>query len=167
MQAALKWGIRSEGSCQSTASFLALHLLHLRKQLVELTAESAVAVNAVRAGLFVTLYEELCALDERIEAMEKCIQQAFQRDKACQRIAQMKGAGPVIATAIVAAIADGKTFRMLLIHGARPVVYRCVAKTDSRSRWIGDKQKRLGTTKACVAVANKNARIIWALFAKG
>jgi hypothetical protein len=25
---------------------------------------------------------------------------------------------------------------------------------------------KLGTTKACVAVANKNARIIWALLAK-
>lgn len=37
---------------------------------------------------------------------------------------------------------------------------------DSRSRWIADKQRRLGTTKACVAVVNKNARIIWALLAK-
>jgi transposase len=55
---------------------------------------------------------------------------------------------------------------MLLIHGARSVVYRSVTKADSRSRWIADKQRRLGTTKACVAVANKNARIIWALLAK-
>jgi hypothetical protein len=29
-----------------------------------------------------------------------------------------------------------------------------------------DKQQRLGTTKACVAVANKNARIIWSLVAR-
>lgn len=55
---------------------------------------------------------------------------------------------------------------MLLIHGARSVVYRCANKTDSRNVWIADKQRRLGTTKACVAVANKNARIIWALLAK-
>ena len=40
------------------------------------------------------------------------------------------------------------------------------AKTDSRNRWIAEKKKILGTTKACVAVANKNARIIWALLAR-
>ena len=68
----------------------ALHLLHLRKQLVELTAEAHSQLTPFAQELFVTLYDELCALDERIEAMEKRIQQAFQRDKACQRIAQMK-----------------------------------------------------------------------------
>jgi transposase len=56
--------------------------------------------------------------------------------------------------------------RTLLIHGARSVVYRASRKDDSRSRWITDKQQRLGTTKACVAVANKNARIVWALIAR-
>lgn len=53
--------------------------------------------------------------------------------------------------------------RTLLIHGARSVVFRAKAKSDRRSLWIMDKQRRLGTTKACVAVANKNARIIWSL----
>ena len=28
------------------------------------------------------------------------------------------------------------------------------------------KQRRLGTSKACVAVANKNARIVWSLIAR-
>lgn len=56
--------------------------------------------------------------------------------------------------------------RTLLIHGAWSVVYRAKAKTDQRSLWINDKQQRLGTTKARVAVANKNARIIWSLIAR-
>jgi transposase len=56
--------------------------------------------------------------------------------------------------------------RTLLIHGARSVVYRAKAKTDKRSLWIVDKQQRLGTTKTCVAVANKNARVIWSLIAR-
>ena len=38
-------------------------------------------------------------------------------------------------------------------------------KERSRSKWIAEKQKKLGTAKACAAVANKNARIIWALLA--
>ena len=57
--------------------------------------------------------------------------------------------------------------RTLLIHGARSVVFRCAGKTDPRSQWISEKTKKLGVTKACVAVANKNARIVWALLAKG
>jgi len=54
---------------------------------------------------------------------------------------------------------------MLLIHGARSVVY-LAPNEDSRSRWITEKQRKLGTTKTCVAVANKNARVIWALLAR-
>ena len=59
------------------------HLFHLRKQLVELTAEAHSQLTPFAQELFVTLDDELCALDERIEAMEKRIQQAFQRDEAC------------------------------------------------------------------------------------
>jgi len=49
---------------------------------------------------------------------------------------------------------------MLLVHGPRSGVYRSAGKTDRRNVWIADKQRRIGTTKACVTVANKNARII-------
>jgi len=54
----------------------------------------------------------------------------------------------------------------LLVHGSRSVVFRASKKTDPRSKWIAEKQKKLGTAKTCVAVANKNARIIWALLAR-
>ncbi len=56
--------------------------------------------------------------------------------------------------------------RTLLVHGSRSVVFRASKKEDVRSKWIAEKQKKLGTAKACVAVANKNARIIWALLAR-
>lgn len=57
--------------------------------------------------------------------------------------------------------------RKLLIHGARAVVKTCENKTDKRSEWVADKKKRCGYNKASVAVANKNARIIWAILATG
>jgi len=57
--------------------------------------------------------------------------------------------------------------RTLLIHGGRAVVRVCDKKTDARSRWIKDKKERCGINKAAVAVANKNARIIWALLSSG
>ncbi len=61
----------------------------------------------------------------------------------------------------------GDTYiRTLLVHGARAVV-KCVgSKEDRRSRWIRDLKERIGANKTAVAVANKNARIIWALLAK-
>ena len=57
--------------------------------------------------------------------------------------------------------------RKLLVHGARSVVKTCENKTDKRSKWVADKKQRCGYNKASVAVANKNARIIWAVLATG
>jgi transposase len=57
--------------------------------------------------------------------------------------------------------------RKLLINGGRTVVKNCENKTDGRSLWIADKKRRSGYNKASVAVANKNARIIWAILATG
>jgi transposase len=57
--------------------------------------------------------------------------------------------------------------RKLLVHGARAVVNSCENKADKRSLWVADKKSRRGYNKATVAVANKNARTIWALLATG
>ena len=57
--------------------------------------------------------------------------------------------------------------RTLLVHGARAVIKNCNRKTDSRSLWIIDKKQQRGYNKAAVALANKNARIIWALLVTG
>ena len=56
--------------------------------------------------------------------------------------------------------------RSLLIHGGRSVVRVVDKKDDSRSRWIKKLKERKCTNKVAVAVANKNARIIWALLSK-
>ncbi len=53
--------------------------------------------------------------------------------------------------------------RSLLIHGARAVVRAVADKADRRSRWVRALVARRGKNIAAVAVANKNARIAWAL----
>lgn len=53
--------------------------------------------------------------------------------------------------------------RTLLIHGARSVVQASKRKTDRTSVWIQRLVSRCGYNKAVVAVANKNARVAWAL----
>lgn len=57
--------------------------------------------------------------------------------------------------------------RTNLIHGARSVISKAEGKTDPRSRWIQQLKARVGMNKACVALANKNARILWAIMASG
>lgn len=62
----------------------------------------------------------------------------------------------------------GDTYiRTLLIHGGRTVVRHVGSKEDRKSRWIRDLKERRGKNIAAVAVANKNARVIWALLIKG
>jgi len=56
--------------------------------------------------------------------------------------------------------------RTLLIHGARAVLSRAAGKTDARSQWIGRMRERRHPNVVAVALANKNARIIWSLLSK-
>ena len=53
--------------------------------------------------------------------------------------------------------------RTLFIHGGRAVVKQVSNKKDPRSQWIRNIKNRRGANVAAVALANKNARIIWAL----
>jgi len=53
--------------------------------------------------------------------------------------------------------------RTLLIHGARAVLKNCKHKEDKLSLWLQALIERRGFNKAAVALANKNARILWAM----
>lgn len=55
--------------------------------------------------------------------------------------------------------------RTLLIHGACSVIYQVQQKPDSCS-WINSIVNRRNKNVAAVALANKNARIVWALLAR-
>ena len=57
--------------------------------------------------------------------------------------------------------------RKNLVHGCRSVVYRAKGKDDKISKWVMSKLPEKGTNKVSVALANKKARVIWALLAKG
>jgi len=58
----------------------------------------------------------------------------------------------------------GDTYlRTLLIHGGRTVVRVADKHQDQRSKWIAQLDGRRGKNIAAVAVANKNARVAWAL----
>lgn len=61
----------------------------------------------------------------------------------------------------------GDTYlRTLLIHGGRSVSRVAHKHDDKRHRWISDIKRRRGENISNVAIANKNARIAWALLTK-
>lgn len=59
------------------------------------------------------------------------------------------------------------TLRSLLIHGARSILRHSSKREDRVSQWAADLASRRGYNKAVVALANKQARMVWVLMAKG
>jgi|AntDryMetagUQ255_1029468.scaffolds.fasta_scaffold01379_2 transposase len=148
---------------------------------------------------FNMLRDELYALETRIAELEKRILEVFKSNPVCQRLATVPGVGPLIATALVASVADPQRFkngrqfaaylglvprqhstggkpkllgitkagnnylRKLLIHGARSIIYHHRKKVDQRSKWVKELVERCGINKTNVALANKNARVLWKL----
>jgi transposase len=55
--------------------------------------------------------------------------------------------------------------RTLMIHGARAALGKAGGKQDPRSRWLGNLRERRHPNVVAVALANKNARIVWAMLA--
>ncbi|KGK42075.1 transposase [Nitrincola sp. A-D6] len=56
--------------------------------------------------------------------------------------------------------------RKLLVHGARSVLHHVTGKEDGLSRWLTGLASRKHQNVAVVALANKTARIAWALINK-
>jgi transposase len=56
--------------------------------------------------------------------------------------------------------------RTLLIQGAKSAVMSAGRRDDPISRWLVQLTARVGWQKACVAMANKNARILWAVMTR-
>jgi transposase len=176
---------------------------HVRSQLPEIIELSEGQLSDRGRELFFNLYEELCALDERVDLYDKKIKAEAKSSEICQKVMQIPGVGPKTATAIVALVGNAKLFengrqmsawlglvprqnssggksqllgiskrgdsyvRKLLIHGARSVLRTLEGSTseDPKTKWLKELLARRGHNRACVALANKNVRVIWKLMA--
>jgi transposase len=56
--------------------------------------------------------------------------------------------------------------RMLLVQGARSAVMSAGKRSDRISQWLVQLKDRVGWQKAVVALANKNARILWTVLTR-
>lgn len=145
------------------------------------------------------LWSDLQTLEQRVSEMDSEIKQVASESPLVQRLETIPGIGSVTATALVAAIGDGRHFKRgrelaawlglvprqhsrggkerllgiskrgdsylgtLLIHGARAVLRTAGKKSDRQSQWVQQLSARRNPNIAAVALANKNARIAWAL----
>jgi transposase len=62
------------------------------------------------SGLIAGLYEDWICLDERIETITGEIIQVGEKEANCCRLMSVPGVGPLISTAVVAAIGTGEAF---------------------------------------------------------
>lgn len=149
------------------------------------------------------LWIELQQLEQRISKLDKEIEQIADRDPVTKQLQQLRGVGPLIATAIVATVGSGKQYkkgkqmasaigltpkqvssgnrdrllgiskrgdaylRTLLVHGARAVMAQAKHREDRLSCWVMDIAKRKHPNVAAVALANKTARMAWAMMQTG
>jgi transposase len=149
------------------------------------------------------LWDEWKLVELQIEKLNLELERISAADAGCTRIRQIPGIGPVVATAIVAAIGNGAAFRKgrdfaawlgivprqhstggkakllgiskrgnvylrkVLIHGARAAVLRIKRDRAPIGAWLDALDARAPKNVVVVAVANKLARIAWAVLSSG
>jgi transposase len=82
----------------------------LRKQLPVIVEDGANELTPLSREVGRELYEGLVALDERVTRADCLIKRIFADNESCQKLAQVEGIGPVVATALVAAVGNSKEF---------------------------------------------------------
>lgn len=83
----------------------------LLKRLPEILEDAENGLTELFREELFGLYEELHHLDERITHYEEKIKQMAQADERAKRLQTIPGIGPMIATALLAAIADIQAFK--------------------------------------------------------
>jgi transposase len=176
----------------------------LRKALPEILSSHTGVVSPRLVSLITDLAQDWRRLDERIAAVSTEIEALAERDDGCQRLMTVPGVGPIISSAVVAAIGNGAGFkqgrdfgawlglvpkqestgdrtilgkiskrgnkylRTLFVQAAHVVlVRRPRAAMRGLWPWIEQASKRLHRNMLAIALANKLARIVWAVLARG
>ena len=82
----------------------------LRKSLFAILQNREDEISPRMSDIIVGLYEDWLWLDERIESTTSEIERISKREPNCQRLMSVPGIGPIISTAMVAAIGTGEAF---------------------------------------------------------
>jgi transposase len=86
-------------------------LLHLRRALPRWLEDETNGLTIRFRWLLRGLQEELTGLDQRIGELDREIERIAQAEPAAKRLMQLRGVGPIIATAMLATVGDARQFR--------------------------------------------------------
>ena len=174
-------------------------LLALRRAIPEWLEDADNGLTIYFRSLLHGLWDDLLTLEDRLKELDKEIEKIARSNEVAKRLQQLRGVGPIVATALVATVGDGAQYkkgrqmaaalgltprqyssgdkhrlygiskrgdvylRTQMIHGARAVVSQAKNRDDPLSRWVTDIAKRRHPNVAAVALANKTARMAWAM----
>jgi len=172
------------------------NVMHRVPQLID----AATDLPASMRQLIARLLENMKMLDQQVNELEAQIKAWHQGSELSRKLERIPGIGALAASALVASIADARSFkngrqlaawlglvpkqdssggkpkllgmskrgdtylRTLLIHGARSAIVAAQRK-GKPNVWLSGLLARRHPNVAAVALANKNARTIWALLA--
>jgi transposase len=176
---------------------------NLRSQMPLILEDGEANLTPRLRRLLADLWQEWKQLQGDIEALSEEMERIASSDAACQRLLGVPGVGPLVATAVVAAIGNGAAFRngrefaawlglvpkqystggktrllgiskrgntylrRMFIHGARAVLLRVKYDTGALGQWMEQLEHRAARNVVVVALANKLARIAWAVLSSG
>src|SRR5437870_3724929 len=90
----------------------------LRKALPEILSSPTKVLSPRMVGLVTDLVQDWRRLDERIAAVSAEVEALAEQDDGCQRLMTVPGVGPIISSAVVAAIGNGTGFKQGRDFGA-------------------------------------------------
>jgi len=177
--------------------------IRLRERMPDVLENADENLTPRMRNLLSWLWDEWKDLEQQLNVLNLEVKQIASSDTACRRLQQIPGIGPLIATAIVAAIGNGAAFhrgrefaawmglvpkqhstggkskllgiskrgnqylRKILVHGARSVVLNSKRDHVQMGQWMTALEARAPRNVLVVAVANKLARIAWAVLSSG
>jgi transposase len=83
----------------------------LRKGIPEILEDADNALTPMFRELLYGLWNEFLRLDDRIAGFDAQIKHLSEQSAVCKRLMTIPGIGPMVSTALVAAVADGKAFK--------------------------------------------------------
>ena len=90
---------------------IAQGIRRLRANLPDILEDAENGLSGAMRQMLAELGEEVRRLDERVRRLEVRLNAFSRETPACQRLLRIPGFGPIVATALLASVADASTFR--------------------------------------------------------
>ena len=131
----------------------------MARLLPELLAAGTDEVSAGMRELLTLLWEEWQGLERRVCNCTARIEAAAEEDETCRKLAAVPGIGPLTATALVAAVADGSMFQRARDLSAWLGLVPQQRSTGGKTRLLGISKRGNSYLRRLLVVGAQSARL--------